>query len=217
MLNGSNAPTGPGRRSGLGAAIAASALVLTVALLGSPLSLAQSKPVAAKGGAARPARISAERGKYLVTICACNDCHTPLKMGKNGPEPDMTKMLSGHPQDLAMPPAKLSDGPWGWVGAMTSTAFAGPWGTSFAVNLTPDPDTGIGSWDEDLFVSTLRGGKIHTGRRPIMPPMPWQSVSKMTDEDLKSVFAYLKSIPPIKNQAPEYIPPAGGSPGGGGQ
>ena len=191
-------------------AIAISAFGLA-ALLTFPLQApAQAKAPAAKASAAHAAKNPVARGKYLVAICGCNDCHTPLKMGPKGPEPDMTKMLSGHPQDMTMPTAKPLDAPWGWMGAMTNTAFAGPWGTSFAVNLTSDPDTGIGSWDEALFVSTLRGGKIHTGRRSIMPPMPWQGVAQMSDQDLKSVFAYLKAVPPIKNQAPDYLPPAGG-------
>src|SRR3954447_8402467 len=68
------------------------------------------------------------RGQYLVTIGGCNDCHTPLKMGAKGPEPDMSRMLSGHPQHVPMPPApKLPNGPWLWTGAATNTAFAGPW------------------------------------------------------------------------------------------
>src|SRR4051812_26973895 len=80
-----------------------------------------------------------ERGKYLVTIGGCNDCHTPLKMGPHGPEPDGSRRLSGHPEQMAMPPApSLPKGPWMWTGAATNTAFAGPWGVSYARNLTPD-------------------------------------------------------------------------------
>src|SRR6185295_12637499 len=83
------------------------------------------------------------RGAYLVTIAACNDCHTPWKMGPKGPEPDMSRMLSGHPHDAQMPPAPKQQGPWIWNGAATNTAFAGPWGVSFARNLTPDETTGL--------------------------------------------------------------------------
>src|SRR5262245_14387767 len=54
-----------------------------------------------------------ERGKYLVNIGGCNDCHTPLKMGAKGPEPDLSRMLSGHPEDAKLPPPrKLDDSPW---------------------------------------------------------------------------------------------------------
>src|SRR4051794_24190332 len=90
------------------------------------------------------------RGQYLVTIGGCNDCHTPWKMGEKGPEPDMSRMLSGHPEHVPMPAApKPASGAWVWSGAATNTAFAGPWGVSFARNLTPDEHTGIGIWSEE--------------------------------------------------------------------
>ncbi|HYG69654.1 MAG TPA: c-type cytochrome, partial [Anaeromyxobacteraceae bacterium] len=148
------------------------------------------------------------RGKYLVTVAGCNDCHTPLKMGPNGPAPDLTRMLSGHPQDLAMPPAPPMSGPWGVAMALTATAFSGPWGTTFASNLTPDPETGIGRWTEKDFVDTVRSGR-HLGRgRPILPPMPIAYLRQMTDEDLKAVYAYLRSVPAVQNRVPEYRAPA---------
>src|SRR5512143_2069444 len=87
-----------------------------------------------------------ERGKYLVAIMVCNDCHTPFKMGANGPEPDMSRMLSGHPENMKMPPPPNISGPWGMFGAVTSTAWAGPWGISYTANLTPDKNTGMGIW-----------------------------------------------------------------------
>src|SRR5688572_5524004 len=88
---------------------------------------------------------SVERGAYLVRAMGCNDCHTPWKMGPRGPEPDMTRALTGHPADVVMPPPpSLPPGPWIWMGAATNTAFAGPWGVSFTANLTPDPETGLG-------------------------------------------------------------------------
>lgn len=151
----------------------------------------------------------AERGKYLTIVGGCNDCHTPLKMGAQGPEPDMSRMLSGHPQDLKLAMPKVEGNGWMWVGASTNTAFAGPWGISFAMNLTPDSATGMGLWSEDMFMKTLRSGKHWGVARPIMPPMPWQSIAMMTDEDLKAVYAFLRTIPPISNKVPDYIPPAG--------
>ena len=148
-------------------------------------------------------------GRYLVTVMGCNDCHTPYKMGKNGPEPDMTRMLSGHPEGLKMPPPPALKEPWGMVGAVTNTAWAGPWGVSYTTNLTPDQNTGIGIWTEDMFLRAMRTGKHMGTSRTILPPMPWPWYGKMRDEELKAIFAYLKSIPPIKNRVPDPQPPSG--------
>lgn len=154
-----------------------------------------------------------ERGKYLVTITGCNDCHTPLTMGPSGPAPDMSRMLSGHPAGMVMPPppALKPDDPWNWSGAATLTAFAGPWGITYATNLTPDQNTGMGIWTEDMFVRAMRTGRHMGQSRPIMPPMPWNWYGKMTDEDLKAIYAYLRTVPPIENLVPDYMPPAGSS------
>jgi hypothetical protein len=151
------------------------------------------------------------RGRYLVTAMGCNDCHTPWQIGQNGPEPDMTRMLSGHPQQLVMPtPPKLPEGPWMLSGSGTMTAWAGPWGVSYAANLTPDPQTGLGQWSEDEFVGAMRSGR-HRGRgRPILPPMPTMNVGALTDVDLLAVFAYLQSIPAIDNRVPEPASPLTG-------
>lgn len=153
-----------------------------------------------------PAVDLVERGQYLVTVAGCNDCHTPFKLGPNGPEPDMTRMLAGHPQDLQMPAAPAAQGPWMWTGAATNTAFAGPWGVSYASNLTPEPNSGIGIWTEDLFIKALRTGRHWGQARPILPPMPWQNYSRMTEEDLKAIYAYLRTIPPVANSVPESVP-----------
>lgn len=153
---------------------------------------------------AAPAMSAAERGKYLVTVAGCNDCHTPWKMGEHGPEPDMTRMLSGHPENMPLPPAPKAVGPWMVSAAATMTAWAGPWGVSYTANLTPD-STGLGKWDETTFMLALRNGKHIGNGRPILPPMPWQGFSKMTDDDLKAIFAFLKTIPPIRNKVPEPI------------
>lgn len=161
---------------------------------------------AAAPGKADPKQIA--RGKYLVTIGGCNDCHTPLKMTASGPAPDMARMLSGHPAELVMPAAPALDAPWGAAFGSTMTAFSGPWGTSFARNLTPDEETGLGAWTEQDFISTIRNGK-HMGRgRALLPPMPWFNYAEATDEDLKAIFAYLRSIPAVKNQVEDPRPPA---------
>jgi len=150
-----------------------------------------------------------ERGKYLVNIMVCNDCHTPWAMTPKGPEPDMTRQLSGHPQDVVItaPPQLAAAGVFNWAGAGTMTAFAGPWGVSFTANLTPDPETGLGKWTEDTFIAALRTGRHEGQGRPILPPMPWPQFRNATDEDLKAIFAYLQSIPPIKNRVPQPIEP----------
>ena len=153
-----------------------------------------------------PARIA--RGKYLVDTGGCGDCHTPLKMGKNGPEPDMARLLSGHPEALRMPPApKLPAGPWAVVVSASNTAWAGPWGVTFTANLTPDK-TGLGGWSAKQFADTMRLGK-HLGiGREILPPMPIPAYKHFNDADLDAIFAYLQSIPAVKNQVPAPLPPA---------
>ena len=159
--------------------------------------------------AAAAARI--ERGAYLVRIMGCNDCHTPHKMGPRGLEPDMTRALTGHPADLPMPPAPvLPAGPWVWTGAGTNTAFAGPWGVSFTANLTPDPETGLGNWTEEMFIATMKTGRHEGKGRPLLPPMPFPVVASLTDEDIRSLFAYLRSLPPVHNRVPAPIDPPEG-------
>jgi hypothetical protein len=155
----------------------------------------------------KPSMTPVQRGEYIVNTHGCDHCHTPLKMGAFGPEPDMTRRLSGHPQDFVLPPAPAPAGPWIWHGAATNTAFAGPWGISFATNLTPDTLTGMGIWTEDMFIKAIRTGKHMATSRPIMPPMPWDSYGKMTDDDLKALYAYLRSLAPFSNQAPDYQAP----------
>ena len=176
---------------------------LTLAAAG-VLAVATGVSAAQSGGENDPVA----RGKYLVTVGGCNDCHTPWKVGPTGPEPDMSRMLSGHPEQLAMAPApKLPDGPWSFTVAGSMTAWSGPWGVSFTANLTPDPSTGLGKWTEKDFVDTIRTGR-HLGRgRQILPPMPWFNYAKLTDDDLRAVFAYLRSIPPVRNRVPEPLPP----------
>jgi hypothetical protein len=177
---------------------AAAALLASMSLLGAeppkkPLTFGASPELA--------------RGQYLVTIMGCDDCHTPMKMGPKGPEPDMSRRLSGHPQGLKLPKAPAPDPTgWMWAGNATNTAFAGPWGVSYAINLTPDA-TGLGSWTEANFLRALREGKHLGVGRPIVPPMPWPAYARATEEDLRAVWAYLKTVPPVKNQAPEYQPP----------
>src|SRR6266699_859618 len=137
-----------------------------------------------------PAQSAVERGKYLVTVMDCHGCHTPFKNS----QPDMTRMLSGHPQDMKISAAPPTPAGWGMVVAETNTAWSGPWGVSFTTNLTPDP-TGIAAWTEETFVNAIRKGK-HMGaaaNRDILPPMPWASYANLTDSDIKAIFAYLRT------------------------
>jgi len=157
-----------------------------------------------------PTQSPVERGKYLTTVGGCNDCHTPKNVGPNGPEADMKRELSGHPstEKLAgVPNGIIAPDKYLTVVNNHLTAWVGPWGVSFAMNLTPDKETGLGSWTEKMFIDALRNGKHQGTGRPILPPMPWIWYRYMTDDDLKAVFAYLQSLPPIKNPIPEPLPP----------
>lgn len=147
-----------------------------------------------------------QRGEYLVKFGDCATCHTPLKFGPNGPEPDMTRFLSGHPENTKLPPPDLKPGPW-FAATAGMTAWAGPWGISYAANITPDKNTGIGIWTEQMFLSAMRTGKHMGAGRPILPPMPWQSLGTLSDADLKAVFAYLQTVPAVTNHVPEPVMP----------
>ena len=150
-----------------------------------------------------------KHGEYLVTLGGCNHCHSPKVFTEMGPVPDTTKLLSGHPAASKLPPIDTSMvQPGKWI--LTSgdlTAWVGPWGISYGANLTPDEPTGIGTWTDEVFIKAIRTGKHMGIGRPIMPPMPWPDIAKATDEDLKAIFAYLKSLPPIRNQVPDPVPP----------
>jgi mono/diheme cytochrome c family protein len=146
------------------------------------------------------------RGKYLVGFGGCSDCHTPLKFTDKGPVPDFSRLLSGHPETTKLPPPPLQPGPW-FAATAGMTAWAGPWGITYAANLTPDTNTGLGIWSEQMFVTALRTGKHMGAGRGILPPMPWQSLAQLTDDDLKAIFAYLLTLPPVMNHVPEPIAP----------
>ena len=145
-----------------------------------------------------------KRGAYLVAISGCDDCHTPKKMGAMGPEPDMELRLSGYRSDVPLPPVDTNVIKKGWaLGNAELTGWAGPWGASFAANITSD-ETGIGNWTEEQFKKALTQGKWKgmDSNRTLLPPMPWQGFSNLTDEDVKAIFAFLKSTKPVKNIEP---------------
>lgn len=154
-----------------------------------------------------------ERGKYLVEIMGCHDCHSPKLMGPQGPYPDPDRLLSGHPAGTQLPPMPKDNAGWALL-TMDLTAAVGPWGTSFAANLTSD-DSGIGTWTEDQFKRALKQGlyKGQEGGRMLLPPMPWQNFRNIADEDVHAMFMYLKSTKPVANVVPPPVPPAAPPPG----
>ena len=194
-------------------AVTSAGLLLVAAFVGCGQP-ASAPPAAAPAPAAAPvasAESQIERGRLLILGGACHDCHTPKKIGPNGPEADMSLTLSGHPQsDVITAPYKQKPGEK-WTTHVNDhlTAWSGAWGVSFAANLTPDQNTGLGIWTEDMFVNALKQGK-HMGKsRPILPPMPWNWYGQLPENDLKAMFAYLRSIPAIKNRVPVPLTPDG--------
>lgn len=178
--------------------------VLAMGFIGA--AVAQS--AAADPGLKGPALI--QRGEMLATFGGCNDCHTPKLMTLHGPVPDKARLLSGHPAGTALPaipPGAIGPNHWGAITTGELTAWAGPWGTSYAANLTPDKTTGLGSWTLEMFAKTMRTGKHLGVGRPLLPPMPWFDVAVLNDEDMTALFAYLQSIKPVSNPVPPPAPP----------
>lgn len=189
------------RRYVFGAALLLSSLVVCLAML-------RDGALAGQGVGVSKEQIA--RGEYLVTLGGCNDCHTTKLFTPKGPMPDPKRSLSGAPADIKIPPIPaglISATGWGALTTNDMTAWAGPWGVSFAANLTPDKTTGLGSWTEAAFIKSMRTGRHKGVLRDILPPMPWQDLGKLTDEDLKTMFVYLRSLKPIQNKVPEPIPP----------
>ncbi len=172
------------------------------------MSMALSQGALAQGKA--PSKEQLRRGEYLATYGGCSDCHTPKIMTANGPAPDPSRLLSGHPANAAVapvPPGVLAPNQWMAMTNADLTAWVGPWGVSFAANLTPDKATGLGGWTVDQFIKTMRTGKHLGVGRPVLPPMPWFDVAVLNDQDMKALFAYLGSVKPISNPVPLPIPP----------
>lgn len=196
-------------KSGLRNSVALFALFSSPAFLGAGEPITDAIAAVAAAGSAKAGANAAQiqRGAFMVQVGGCNDCHTPWKLGPNGPEPDLTRMLSGHPQDLVMPPVPQMSELWNVAFGATFTAAAGPWGVSFTRNLTPDPDTGLGMWTEAEFIATLRSGRTQGRGRELLPPMPWPPLSTLPEEDLKALWAFLRNLPPVVNKVPDPLPP----------
>jgi len=148
-------------------------------------------------------------GKYIVTTSGCDDCHTPKIFTENGPVFDTTRRFSGYPEGEVLPAIDMNMiGPDKWSATEKHLgAWIGPWGISYASNLTPDKATGIGTMTEEMFIKCLREGKYMGVGRPLLPPMPWQVYGMKTDQDLKAIYAYLMSVKPIKNMVPQPVTP----------
>lgn len=181
--------------------IAMISATVTIAVALATAGSAQAKSPAKAEGAAGP-----ERGAMIVQVGGCNHCHTPWMFDANlgMPVPDMKRMLSGHPADAPDPEGKVGKRDIGLIGP-TFTSFAMPFGTVYAPNLTPDKDTGMGTWTEKMFVDAIKNGKHMGGNgRAILPPMPWMDLAALPEADLKSLYAYLKSIPAVRNPVPAH-------------
>jgi hypothetical protein len=145
-----------------------------------------------------------KRGEYLVNAIGCDDCHSPKIVGPNGFEIIPETRFGGYPSDRTLQEVDTHNLKKGWMlFGPDLTSAVGPWGMSFAANISSDA-TGIGNWKEAQFIKALREGKSKglDGSRPLLPPMPWFVYKNFTDEDLKAIFAYLKSTKPVKNVVP---------------
>ena len=149
-----------------------------------------------------------KRGEYLVNAVGCDDCHSPKKMGAQGPEIISELRFSGSPSSAQLPSVNTGEIKKGWMMfAPDLTSAAGPWGQSYAANISSDA-TGIGNWKEEQFIKALREGKYKglDNTRPLLPPMPWFVYKNFSDDDLKSIFAFLKSTKPVHNVVPAPKP-----------
>lgn len=145
-------------------------------------------------------------GSYLVNSIGCDDCHSPKKFGPDGPEIIEELRFSGYPGNAPMLRADTNMAKKGWLlFSPDITAYVGPWGMSFAANITSDA-TGIGNWTEEQFFRAIREGKSKglVESRPLLPPMPWQQYRHLKNQDLKAIFAFLKSTKPVENRVPGW-------------
>jgi hypothetical protein len=188
------------RGKGLMVPMVATATAIAIALAFAGAALAKTAKPAKDSKPAKEDPVA--RGRYLVSFGGCNDCHTPLVFNKDlgMPVPDMSRMLSGHPVGGPEPQGKVDPKTdLGFIGA-DFTTFKLPFGTVYTANLTSDKETGLGNWTEEMFVNAMRKG-LHMGAegRPILPPMPWTDLRSLTDDDLKAVFAFLRTVPAVHN------------------
>ncbi|WP_282018222.1 hypothetical protein [Salegentibacter mishustinae] len=149
-----------------------------------------------------------DRGKYLVEIIGCHDCHSPKKMGEQGPELISELAFSGYQSNKSLPELNKETLKNGWILMNPDlTAFIGPWGVSYSSNLTPH-ETGLGSWNFKQFKRAMVEGKYkgQADGRSLLPPMPWQNFKNIEEEDLRAMYMYLKSLEPVDNVVPSAKP-----------
>jgi hypothetical protein len=149
-----------------------------------------------------------ERGEYLVNAVGCDDCHSPKRMGPNGPEIIEELRFSGYPSERPFSKVDTHTVKNGWMLFGTDlTSAVGPWGMSFAGNISSDA-TGIGNWKEEQFFKVIREGKFKglDNSRPLLPPMPWFVYKNFSDDDIRSIFTYLQSTKPVHNVVPAPRP-----------
>ena len=163
--------------------VAATAFSLAPQPPASPYPAAKPEPVAPAGSVAR--------GRQLVDLGGCHDCHTPKL--QNGAL-DRTKLLSGHPANAPLAPEVVG----GASTNMLLTAWRGPWGVTLSRNLTPDKESGLGSWTRADFKKALRTG-VNPKGEVLRPPMPIGTLQNLPDQDLDAIWAYLATLTPIRN------------------
>lgn len=182
--------------------IAATALIaVAIGCTGSAATEKEPKPLTTEA--------LVKRGEYLVNIIGCDDCHSPKRMGPNGPEVIDELRFSGYPSSRPRTKANQEALEEGWMlFGPDLTSAAGPWGISYSANLTSDA-TGIGNWTEENFMRAIREGKWKglKDSRSLLPPMPWFVYKNMSDDDLRSIFAYLRTTKPVNNVPPAPEPP----------
>ncbi|MGI9535266.1 MAG: diheme cytochrome c-553 [Thermodesulfobacteriota bacterium] len=148
-------------------------------------------------------------GEALVMEGRCNFCHTPAIVSKEDKVLDSSNILSGHPSEYKLP--EIPNVPIGsqqwleFVANLDSTVWAGENFVVFSANITPDNKTGIGKWTEEMFINSIRTGKHPGWKKDLKKPMPWLEYSRLTNEQLSAIFAYLMSIKPVSNKVPEPI------------
>lgn len=112
-----------------------------------------------------------DRGRYLISIGACNDCHTKDFPERAGKVPESEWLLG------------------------VAIGFQGPWGTSYPANLR-------------LVAERLTAEQfIARARSELLPPMPWFNLVVMTDEDLTAIYEFIRSLGPVGEPVPAYVPP----------
>jgi mono/diheme cytochrome c family protein len=154
-------------------------LCLLIAVIGIAACTPQKSETDAKTSAV-PAMTQLQRGQYIATISGCNDCHTP---GTLYGAPDFDRTLAG-----------------------SELGWQGPWGVTYASNLTPDVETGLGGWTDGEIERALRSGVKKDGT-PVGPPMPWPDFARLSPDDMAALIAYLRGLPAVKHANLGPLPP----------